>query len=308
MASNRFRKSTIVRLQQQGLHLVFGLLERVAPTLGGRLAYRLWLRVPRVRPAGPVPSGGEDFTVRSQGSTIRGHSWGDGPVVYLVHGWGGRGSQFGAIAEPLIRAGFRVVIFDGPSHGDSEPGPSGPGRSHGVELGRALDDVVARFGPAHAVVAHSLGAVATLLAWQYGWLGAERLLLLAPMDRLTTALDFLVRTLGAGPKTAEAICAHIREVIGIDVEDIDLAKMITQLPPMPIKIMHEVGDRVTSYPSSLTLSETRDDIELITLHGLGHQRMLKDPGVVSGVASFVRQDQPRDDWDPGEEAGMAATA
>lgn len=308
MASNRFQKSTIVRLRQAGLHLVFGLLERVAPRLGGRLAYRLWLRVPPVRPPGPVPSGGEDFTVRSQGSTIRGHWWGDGPVVYLVHGWGGRGSQFGAIAEPLIRAGHRVVIFDGPSHGDSEPGPSGPGRSHGVELGHALDAVVARFGPAHTVVAHSLGAVAALLTWRYGWLGVERLVLLAPMDRLTTVFDLLVRTLGAGPKTAEAIRTHTRDMVGLDVEDVDLAKMITQLPPMPIKIMHDVGDRVTSYPSSLALSEMRDDIELITLRGLGHQRMLQDPGVINGVASFVRQEQPRGEWEPGEEAGMAASA
>lgn len=308
MAAIRIKKSTIVRLQLSGLRLGFGLLERVAPTLGGRLAYRLWLRVPPPRPPGSVPSGGAAFTVTSQGATIRGHVWGDGPVVYLVHGWGGRGSQFGPIAEPLIRAGFRVVIFDGPSHGASDAGPSGPGRTHGVELGQALDAVVARFGPAHAVVAHSLGALATLLAWRYGWLGTERLMLLAPMDRLSTVLDQLVRTLGAGPRTSRAIGDHTRRMVGLDIEDVDVPKMITQLPSMPITIMHDPSDRVTSYASSLAVSETVDGVELITLHGLGHQRMLQDPGVVSAVAAFVREELPAADVDAGHGADWAASA
>ena len=32
---------------------------------------------------------GEPFEVLSHGHVVRGHFWGTGPVVYLVHGWGG---------------------------------------------------------------------------------------------------------------------------------------------------------------------------------------------------------------------------
>ena len=48
----------------------------------------------RSRPGWPptrLPGGGEAFEVESLGAAVRGHVWGAGPVVYLVHGWGGRG-------------------------------------------------------------------------------------------------------------------------------------------------------------------------------------------------------------------------
>ena len=96
--------------------------------------------------------------------------WGSGPVAYLVHGWGGNGSQLAAFVRPLLAEGFRVVLFDAPAHGDSEPGPAGPGRTHGVEFGKALDAVFAKFGPAEAVIAHSLGAISTYLTLRFGWL------------------------------------------------------------------------------------------------------------------------------------------
>ena len=60
-------------------------------------------------------------------------AWGAGPSVLLVHGWEGRGAQLGALVDPLVAAGYRVVALDGPAHGDS------PGRLSTLAL------------PAHAV-------------------------------------------------------------------------------------------------------------------------------------------------------------
>src|SRR5687768_10404331 len=45
--------------------------------------------------------------------------WGRGPVVYLLHGWGGRSSQWSSFVEPLARAGLTAVAFDAPGHGAS---------------------------------------------------------------------------------------------------------------------------------------------------------------------------------------------
>ena len=72
--------------------------------------------------------------------------------------------QFGAMVAPLVEAGHRVVMFDAPAHGDSDHGPAGPGRTNGVEFAKALDAVFCRFGPAEAVVAHSMGTISTYLA------------------------------------------------------------------------------------------------------------------------------------------------
>ena len=92
-----------------------------------------------------LPPGGERFV--DSGAAPSGDGLGQGPVAYLMHGWGGRGAQFAALVEPLATAGYRVVMLDAPSHGDSEHGPAGPGRTHGVEFARALDAAVSQIRP-----------------------------------------------------------------------------------------------------------------------------------------------------------------
>ena len=106
-----FKKSTIVRS-------IFWVLETATPPLAPRLAERLWCAIPRGA-AAPAASSGLIFTIDDR---IVAEKWGSGPVVYLVHGWGGRRGQLDPFVAPLVQSGHTVVAFDAPSHGDSAPG------------------------------------------------------------------------------------------------------------------------------------------------------------------------------------------
>ncbi len=88
---SRPQKSTIVRLQHGARRALFRAADLVAPGVAGRIARDLWFTVPPLMAATRLPVGGEAFEVESLGARVRGHVWGAGPVVYLVHGWGGRG-------------------------------------------------------------------------------------------------------------------------------------------------------------------------------------------------------------------------
>src|SRR4029453_16251347 len=92
------------------------------------------------------------FHVQVNGHTVAGEAWGAGPVVCLVHGWGAWGGQVGVLGGPLAERGHRVVTFDAPSHGASDPGLAGPGRRTILEFADALTAGVAANGPAHAPV------------------------------------------------------------------------------------------------------------------------------------------------------------
>ena len=164
--SGRWRKSTSVR----PLIATLGVLERTAPGLGARVVERIWFPVPARRPSnGGPPSGGNPFEVAVGGRTVRGQRWGDGDeIVYLVHGWGGSSAQLGAFVEPLLEAGFSVVTHDALSHGQSDPGPSGPRRSTALEHLDVLRAVVAAHGPADGVIAHSLGSMVAAIAMRDG--------------------------------------------------------------------------------------------------------------------------------------------
>jgi pimeloyl-ACP methyl ester carboxylesterase len=287
MATNLPRKSTIVRASTLGLRLTFALSERLAPRVGARLAERAWFTVPPVPRPGILPPGGRDFEIASQGGTIRGSEWGSGSVVYLVHGWGGRGSQLAAFVDPLVRTGHRVVLFDALSHGRSTAGPSGVGRSTAVEFGRALDDVAARFGPAASVIAHSLGALATLLASRQGWLGYERLVLLSPSLGVDDVLDVFTGSLGIGSRTRAALEQRIAVRVGMPLTEFQFDKVGTD--PVPTLIVHDRTDRQTPYAASATFAERNADVELATTSGLGHNRLLRDPAVVAAAVAHVNR-------------------
>jgi pimeloyl-ACP methyl ester carboxylesterase len=265
----------------------------VAPGLTALVAARRWFQMPdipgtRHGSAQPGPGGGASFEARSQGHSIRGTSWGDGPVIYLVHGWAGSAQHMVGLVEPLLLRNYRVVVFDAPSHGRSDPGPSGPGRSSGIEFAHALGAVSAVFGPAHGVIAHSLGAMAAMLALRFGVLSTQRLVFLAPMTGLQSQLDTFADALNLGKRTRRRMAARIHDRVGFSVEDFDLIGMAGWAKDAPLLVAHDTTDRNTPYGDSVRLVEHWPGAaELLTTSGLGHNRLLCDPGVIAAVVSFL---------------------
>ena len=289
------QKSTIVRS--------FALLERVAPGVGARWAEHLWFTVPaargrRDRQAAP----GCPFQVPVHGRMVAGEVWGerpahgdhgrpgqgDPPVVYLVHGWGGWRWQLDGFVAPLVEAGFRVVAFDAPSHGASDPGPEGPGRSTVLELADALAAVVAANGPAHAVVAHSLGATAAAFAIRRG-LPVERAAFVAPMaDPLPYTRTFAGR-LGFGERVRTRLVGRIERRVGKPLSAFDVPAMAGQVPTPPLLLVHDRLDAETGWSDSAAIAASWPQARLVTTSGLGHRRILRTPAVVREVVEFVAE-------------------
>jgi pimeloyl-ACP methyl ester carboxylesterase len=294
-----FDKSTIVRFRNLALGAFFRYGEHVVPGRTGRLARDLWFSAPPRMGDLPVPEGGEPFEVLAQGHVVRGLVWTPGGfetvaaqppqppnVVYLVHGWGGRGSQFGALVEPLVESGLRVVMFDAPAHGDSDHGPAGPRRTNGVEFAKALDAVFCEFGPAEAVVAHSMGTISTYLAMRYGWLGADRLVFVAPMVEFNGLLDQFQEALGFGPRTRRVLEREVQEFVGVGVREFDARVQAAHVEPLPTLVLTDRGDRQTPYDDVVDFVETIG-VPLVTTDGLGHRKILRDPEVVRTIVEYV---------------------
>jgi pimeloyl-ACP methyl ester carboxylesterase len=234
-----------------------------------------------------LPGGAEPFEVEWAHGTVRGLAFGEGPVVYLVHGWGGRGDQFATFVEPLVEAGYRAVLFDAPSHGGSDPGAFGPRSTTGVEFAKALDAVFARFGPADAVIAHSMGAIATMLALNYGWLGADRLVFVAPMCGFATVMDDFQALLGFGPRTRRRAEARVWRQVGLHPDSFELRHLWRQMPePLPALVVQDTRDPQVSFDEVAEVAGVLG-AEVVVTTGLGHNRVLHDTDTVGRVLEFL---------------------
>ena len=281
-----FDKSTIVRFRNSALRGYFRYAGPLLPGPAGRLARDLWFAAPPRMAELAVPAGGAPFEVDAQGHAVRGLVWGAGPTVYLVHGWGGRGAQLAAFVTPLVEAGRRVVMFDMPAHGDSDHGPAGPRRTHGVEFAKALDAVFCRFGPAEAVVAHSMGTISTYLALRYGWLGTGRLVFVAPMVEAESLFDVFQRSLGFGPRVRRAFDRAVDAFIGVPVAEFDARIQARNVEPVPTLVISDRDDRQAPYADVVDFAASIG-APLVTTQGLGHRKILRDPAVVEKVVDFV---------------------
>ncbi|HKX68682.1 MAG TPA: alpha/beta fold hydrolase [Intrasporangium sp.] len=295
MVQSSTKKSTIDRtIVHHVSTTAFALADALAPRLAAAWAYRLWFELPppartgTTDPDGIVELLGSPFEATLRGRVVRGWTYGEGPVVYLVHGWSGHAEQLRPLVRHLLAHGLKVVAFDGLSHGRSDAGVHGSGSSDAVELGRSLDAVAARFGPARAVVAHSMGALSALLALRDGWLATERLILIAPVEGVP---DFLARfraRLRFGPRTERLLIARAEQRTGYPVADLDVARLGEQLESRPeLLVIHDLGDRETPHEPSARLVAGWPGAELYSTVGLGHRRILADAAVGGTVARFA---------------------
>jgi serine aminopeptidase S33 family len=289
------RKSTIVRAEYGGSSWRRGVLawaERYAPGLGARLAVRMWITLPSAGPgsaratlAGP----GERATVRMGRTRIVTESWGDGPVVYLLHGWGGYRGQLGAFVGPLTGAGFRVVAVDAPGHGESGPGRYGPGRGMLPEFSAALRSAVGYYGPGCGVIAHSMGASATAVAALDG-LDVQRLVLIAPVTDPVTAIGIWTRMAGVGARIRDRMPRRIERRARISLGEFDVVARAAECEDLPSAlVIHDAADKEVPFGLGARVAGAWPDARFQGTHGLGHRRILRDPEVIHSAVAFLAQ-------------------
>lgn len=268
-----------LRALRSGFRIVGG----AAPDLAARLAERLLLtarRHPRPAWEHEVLEGGAAFEVPWKEGSLRGWSWGDGRTIVLVHGWEGRGAQLGAFVEPLVQAGFRVVTFDAPGHGDS----SGT-RSSVMDFANALDRVIEAIGPVHGIVAHSMGAAATAVAMARR-LRASRFVFIAPPVDFRKFSGAFAGTFTLPASVRDRLHQRLEARFACRLDDIHGARLGGRIQA-PLLVVHDEGDKEISWEEGKTLTDAWPGAALFTTTGLGHRRVLKAPQVIGRAVSFL---------------------
>ena len=263
-------------------------LQTVAPAAAGREAVDLWCTYPaggRSRDLRPGPGEVRRLPAVRAGDVVA-ESWGEGPVVYLVHGWGGWRGQLGAFVGPLVESGHRVVAFDAPGHGESQPGFMGPGRGTVMELMEAFEVVGQEYGPAAGVVAHSLGSTSAAHVLHEGF-AAKRLVLVAPNGSFVDLVGRFASALRLGERTTSDLRTAIEQATGRALADYDIAPLGADGGMPDTLVVHDRRDRQVAHAEGAAIAATWPNARLVSTDGLGHQRILADAGVVAAAVEHL---------------------
>lgn len=217
-------------------------------------------------------------TISVDGVELSGFTSGAGPLVFLVHGWGGRAAQMGTMAAAIAEDGFRVVAIDAPGHGD------GRTRSDVFQMAAAIDAMVDAFGHPFAVVAHSLGSMATVRSLRGRM--PDRLVLLAPVLDVEVALDRFAQRARLTRVTARSLRRRVRRFIGAEWDSF-VEGYRTDFGDSDLLVVHDPDDADAPFEMSAALAATRARTSLWLGRSTGHSGLLQDPEVIANVARFL---------------------
>ncbi|HYO51781.1 alpha/beta hydrolase [Archangium sp.] len=282
-------------LQLGGLRLGYRLGFALAPGRAAERAARLFLSPPQQRPPKNLaqPQGeatrlvieGPDMT--TTGGPIIAWSWGTGRTVLVVHGWEGEHRRMTPIIDRLTGAGFRVVAIDLPGHGASS------GRLVPIPLlARAVAAVGAKVGPLEAVVGHSLGGTATMLALTELGMKARSAVIIASPNHPAHFARGVARLLGLDEAHFALMAQAIERLAGRPMDSLYLPPLLRQLD-MPALFLHDPADEM------VPISHSHDNVaawrgaKLKTLEGPGHRRILGDAEALQSILDFVRAESGR---------------
>jgi pimeloyl-ACP methyl ester carboxylesterase len=273
---------------------------RVSPAVAAELAFPLFVstgRPARVRDherATHESARSQHLTV--DGKSVQIYTWGNGAsVVLLVHGWGSRGSRFATLVRDLRAEGRTVVSFDAPGHGES-----GGRRTHALEYARVIAALQARFGGFDAVVGHSFGLLAILVALERG-VTTRSVIGIAGVSRGDSLFELFGSVAGLSPEArSRLITVFARRVLRhTDMEapvgGAPLSRFnFTRRPlEVPLLLVHDPADAETSVEQSRLLHAANQGqtggahAELAEFAKLGHSRILDDGAVLDRVLAFI---------------------
>jgi pimeloyl-ACP methyl ester carboxylesterase len=264
------------------LRAFFAALSVVSPRAAGRLALRLFCTPRRHHRPGwetQIAARGETLRV---GSNLAAHAWGGGPIVLLVHGWEGRGTQLGRFVEPLVAAGFRAVAVDSPAHGDS-----GGRRTDLIECTEALRKVARELGPLAGIVAHSFGGAVTTLALERG-LEAQSVVLIGAPSSVEDVVRRFGELTGVRHEAMRAFREGLERQARVKMKDVEIFERVAGLH-VPALVVHDRDDREVPFHDAERLVTQWPGAVLMATSGLGHRRVLKDDEVIRRTVAFVAQ-------------------
>ena len=228
---------------------------------------------------------GNNYRIPFEGGELAVTTWGNkGPAVLLMHGWGGARAQMTGFVDPLLSAGYRVVAYDQPAHGESD------GKTTNVlEIAPTMDLVMKREGKFNAIIAHSFGTLITSYALvKRNFPPPAKLVYFGSFNRLMDSLSRFQAQANLPDAVIEGLSAMINENFERGLLDSIVNETLIQQINIPTLMFHDTADNVTPVEDSRAIAKVWRSAQFIETEGLGHRGALQSKEIHEQVLRFLK--------------------
>lgn len=219
--------------------------------------------------------------IKSLDLFIQSYRFSSSPKKALVlHGWASSAKQMAPMIQELVDAGFEVISFDWPGHGESE----GNNTSY-FDFIKASDEIATHFSNIETIIGHSLGAATSI--YLSSLIDRKiKLVLLAPHYNVKENLFSWTKQAGIPARITKTIFEKRLVDYKLDYDSISPANIIPKLKH-DIFVIHDENDIWVSFENALKVVNDHAGTKLLKTTNLGHNRILKDKTVINEITSFI---------------------
>ena len=217
-----------------------------------------------------------------QEQTIKLYEWGTSSKgVLLVHGWSGRATQVGQLAQPLVDAGFKVYAFDAPAHGHS----SGK-QTNLMEFTELIKLLIKNNTDIQSIIGHSMGGTASIYGLYQG-VGINKCVIIGTPAYTEWILSSFCRQINVSTKVEQLIKTYIENKFNKSFEELNNSSMVKSIESKGL-ILHCKDDIDCFYKDALIIHENWKNSTLVLTKNLGHRRILRNPETIETIVDFLK--------------------
>ena len=221
--------------------------------------------------------------LNKKGLNIHVYEWGEGAkTALLVHGWEGNAGSNTGFVDPLLKAGYKVVAFDGPAHGKSDGK-----RTNVIHFSEIMKPLFLAHKP-ELMITHSFGSAATsFLLYNNPDLSLDKLVMVTTPNRIGDIIAEFAGYMRIKPNQLTLIFQHLEKRFGRAVSELSVGRMLQQANVKEILVIHGPADRVLGYKYAQQVAHEVPRARLLDSPSKGHYRILWDEDTFDKVLTFA---------------------
>lgn len=215
--------------------------------------------------------------------TIHLYEWGTGSnYALLCHGWESNAGSLGAMVNPLLEKGLRVIAFDGPAHGKS----SGE-QANLLKFKNGVLSIMEEKGTPSIAIGHSLGANAIMLAAAETNLNIDKTILFAPVNKVSKVFLEFKGMIGIPDSLYRDFIKDLEEKSGYLLSDLNFEDIAPKTSLKEVLIMHDKMDQITPVEHSIDIDSRWESSTFVPINGSGHYKILWNESAINEVKQFI---------------------
>ena len=204
-------------------------------------------------------------------------------VIVVSHGWGDTSHAFQQMIISLTQQGYLVAAIDHIGHGKS----SGT-KSHLLSFVETLELLMDHFNEERlsvdAIIAHSMGAIATLNLPVHV-LEDKKIILISSPIKFFELMFEKVEQFGISSRLLTRVLESISHTYGKTWHQLTTESNREKLA-LDITFIHDSQDRFAPIADVINYLE-QENTPLITTEGLGHRKILGDTSVIDNIKQVL---------------------